>query len=155
MVFRFSFPSGKERHDQGPKSQSPDVDSGVFLIQAYKRTSPYTTGRNKERRTRPVTMNDFIITTKVCFKTLATQTTKRHNPRTPGPKHNPNSPKKAPGRATRVPTEVPIPMESQHSQGRQKRNPTRDPQSPKIHIQNYSWYLFYNKTNFSEIRPLE
>ena len=89
-------------------------------------------------------MNDFIIMTKVCFKTLAYQSTKRHNPtHTQTEAQHKQPPIKAPRRATRVPTEVSIPMEFQHSQGRQKRKtvPTRDPQRLKIHSQNYDTYF--------------
>ena len=105
----------------------------VFLMQAHKRTSPYTSGRNKERITTPVPMNNFNITTKVCFKTLATQTTKRHNPthtRTEArPKH---SPKKGTEKGNTSTNKFRYSWNLSTPKGDTKRIPTRDPQGPRF-----------------------
>ena len=72
------------------------IDLGVFLMQENKRTNPYTTNRKTETKMSPVPMIDFYITTKVCFKTSATQTTKRHNPTHTQTEAQPQPPQKGP-----------------------------------------------------------
>ena len=102
-------------------------------------------------------MNDFIITRKVFFKTLATQSTKHDNPMHTQTEAQPKQPQKMPREGQHEYQKKSQYWRNPSTPKEDKKNtiPTRDLQGPKIHSQNYNLYLFYNKTNSSEICPPE